>query len=185
MFRKLFLFFFLLAFAFFSRSQVNLVPNGSFEKFKNKSELLTNALPWKNFNSADYYREPIKNDTSKFKGAHTGVAYGGLRFQRDYRELPYVKLSQPLKANTKYKFEMYIRLAYWSNVALQSFGVNFSKNLFKTSDKIDSANSVMFYNKNGVYNKSNRMKITGFYTAVGGEKYMTIGNYVLKLKKDF
>ena len=181
---KIFLIFFILL-SLASYSQKDLVPNGSFEKFKNKSTLINNALPWKNYNSVDYYKTPMKYDTSKYKGAHSGIAYVGLRFQRDYRELPYVKLTQPLKANTSYRFQTYIRLAYWSNVSLKSFGAVFTKGIYNIRDKVDSTTSIIIYNRKGLHDKDKWIQISGYYMAKGGEKYITLGNYVPKVKKDF
>lgn len=164
----------------------NLVPNGSFETSRNKrSNLITNAIPWKNFNTVDYYKEPFKNDTSRFKGARTGKAFTGLRFQKNYKEFPYVKLLQPLKAGVSYKFEAYIRLSYWSNISLKSFGVHFGQNPYKAGEKIDSINSIELYNRKGLNGNGDWIRIAGTFIAKGKEKYITIGNYSDKVKKDF
>lgn len=167
-------------------AQKSLVPNGSFEKFRNKrSNLITNAIPWKNFNTVDYYKEPFKNDTSKFKGARTGIAYCGLRFQKNYKEFPYVKLLQPLKAGTSYKFEAYIRLSYWSDISLKSFGVHFGQNPYRVGEKIDSSNAIVLYNRKGLNENGAWIRVGGTYVAKGKEKFITLGNYSEKVKRDF
>jgi len=164
----------------------NLVPNGSFETSRKKNNnLITNAIPWKNFNSVDYYKEPFKNDTSRFKGARTGNAYGGLRFQKGYKEFPYVKLLQPLKAGVSYKFEAYVRLSYWSNVSLKSLGVFIGQNPYKIGEKLDSTNTIILYNKKGLSDKGAWIRIGGTFVAKGKEKVITIGNYSEKVKKEF
>jgi OOP family OmpA-OmpF porin len=168
------------------KSPQNLVPNGSFETFRKKNNnLITNAIPWKNFNTVDYYKEPFKNDTSRFKGAHAGKAYCGLRFQKGYKEFPYVKLQQPLKAGVSYKFEMYIRLSYWSNVSLKSFGVHIGQNPYKIGEKLDSTNFINLYNRKGLSDNSAWIRVGGTFVAKGKEKFITIGNYSEKVKKDF
>ena len=105
----------------------NLVPNGSFENYRKKSGSIKQAIPWQQIASVDYYQQPLSNDTSKQKGARTGTCYAGLRFQKKYKEFLQVKLADALHRGTTYEFEMYIRLAFWSNTSLKSFGALFSK----------------------------------------------------------
>ncbi|MBN8703865.1 MAG: OmpA family protein [Bacteroidetes bacterium] len=167
------------------RAQTNLLPNPSFEVFKSKSKLITSALPWKNLNSVDYYREPFKADTSKYKGAHSGVGYGGIRFQKAYKEFLFTKLQQPLKKGTVYYFETYVRLSFWSNASIKSFGAYFSKTNYKTSDKVDSSNSVVTFIKKGLFDNDKWIKISGTFRASGGEKIITIGNFTDNFKKEF
>lgn len=166
-------------------AQVNLLPNPSFEIFKSKSKLITSALPWKNLNSVDYYREPFKADTSIYKGAHSGKAYGGIRFQKDYKEFLFTKLQQPLKKGTVYYFEAYIRLAFWSNASIKSFGASFTKTNYKTSDIIDTNNAVINSMRKGLQDNDKWIKISGTFRASGGEKMVTIGNFTDNFKKDF
>lgn len=180
------LLFFAPAYSFAQKPPKDLAPNGSFETSRRKkNNLITNAIPWKNFNTVDYYREPFKNDTSQYKGARTGVAYCGLRFQKGYKEFPYVKLLQPLKAGVSYKFEMFIKLSYWSDVSLRSFGVFFGQNPYKIGEKLDSSNAIILYNRKGLYENGAWIRIGGTYVAKGKEKFITIGNYAEKVKKDF
>ena len=105
----------------------NLVPNGSFENYRKKSGSIRQAIPWAQIASVDYYQEPLSNDTSSQKGAFSGDCYIGLRFQKKYKEFAQVKLADALRRGAVYEFEMHIRLAFWSNASLKSFGVLFSK----------------------------------------------------------
>lgn len=168
-----------------SSAQKDLVPNGSFEKAKNKSPYITAASPWKGLNTVDYYRQPYAGDSSKFKGARTGKCYVGMRFQSDYKEFIFVKLNEPLKKGQTYEYEMYMRVAPWSTVTLRSWGVHFSKNGYKTSDVLSEANSRDTSDRTGLATEDgNWFRVSGTFTAQGGEKVMTIGNFAERIKKD-
>ncbi len=163
----------------------NLVPNGSFENYRKKSDNLKNAIPWKPISSVDYYQQPLRNDTSKCKGARTGECYIGLRLQKKYKEFIEVKLSETLRRGNNYQFECYLRLAFWSNAMLKSFGVYMSKGGMKSvtfPEKecvLDTVNT-----KTGLNGGYCWFKFKGVYKASGGEKYITIGNFAPNLKED-
>lgn len=163
----------------------NLVPNGSFENFRKKSGSIKQAIPWQQIASVDYYQEPISNDTSLSKGARTGNCYAGLRFQKKYKEFLQVKLAEPLHRGTTYEFEMYVRLAFWSNASLKSLGALFSKVGYKSkADAVKTAIIDSVCKKGSFINGYQWFKISGKYLADGGEKYLTIGNFSPNVKKD-
>lgn len=163
----------------------NLVPNGSFENFRKKSGSIKQAIPWQQIASVDYYQEPISNDTSLSRGARTGNCYAGLRFQKKYKEFLQVKLAEALHRGTTYEFEMYVRLAFWSNASLKSFGALFTKTGYKgKSDVVRSALIDSVSKKGSLISGYQWFKITGKYLADGGEKYLTIGNFSPNVKKD-
>jgi OOP family OmpA-OmpF porin len=163
----------------------NLVPNGSFENYRKKSGSIKQAIPWQQIASVDYYQEPISNDTSSSKGARTGTCYAGLRFQKKYKEFLQVKFAEPLHRGTTYEFEMYIRLAFWSNASLKSFGALFTKVGYKSkADVVKSAMIDSVSKKGSFINGYQWFKISGKYMADGGEKYLTIGNFSPNVKKD-
>lgn len=163
----------------------NLVPNGSFENFRKKSGSIKQAIPWQQIASVDYYQEPISNDTSSSKGARTGDCYAGLRFQKKYKEFVQVKFAEPLHRGTTYEYEMYIRLAFWSNASLKSFGALFSKIGYKSkADAVKSSIVDSVCKKGSFINDYKWFKISGKYLADGGEKYLTIGNFSPNVKKD-
>ena len=168
-----------------SFAQKNLVPNGGFEAHKNKRNTsITNAAPWKGIATVDYYLQALKLDTSIYHGPHTGEASVGLRFQLKYKEYLYVKLTQPLKADSVYHIQAYFRLLSISTTALKHLGIYISKKPFVLSDKVDYTNSVYMYEQKGLVNNFNWIKLEGEYTAVGGERYITIGNFVKNTKRD-
>lgn len=163
----------------------NLVPNGNFENYKKKSGSIKSAIPWTQIASVDFYQSPLKDDTTSMRGAYEGECYIGLRFQKHYKEFAQVKLTEPLKYKHLYYFEMQVRLAYWSNAVLKSFGVLFSKTGYKNQKDADKAFMIDTTNiKTGLHNHYKWFKISGYYKAYGGEKYLTIGNFSPEIKKD-
>ncbi|MHB8260678.1 MAG: OmpA family protein [Bacteroidia bacterium] len=170
-----------------SQTLVNktLIPNGSFENYRKKSDNLKVAIPWKPVSSVDYLQAPLSNDTSICKGARTGECYVGLRLQKKYKEFIEVKLSESLKRGNYYQFECYLRLAFWSNAVLKSFGVYISKGgmvsvTYPEKDCVlDTVNT-----KTGLNGGYCWFRVKGIYKASGGEKYVTIGNFSPKLKED-
>lgn len=164
----------------------NIVPNGSFENFRKKSGNIKQAIPWQQIASVDFYQEPISNDTSASKGAKTGMCYAGLRFQKKYKEFIQVKLAEPLHRGVTYEYEMQVRLAFWSNATLKSFGALFSKLGYKSSaDAVKIAIIDTVCKKGGsLINGYKWFKVSGKYLADGGEKFLTIGNFSPNVKKD-
>lgn len=163
----------------------NIVPNGSFENFRKKSGNIKNAIPWQQIASVDYYQEPISNDTAKQRGARTGICYAGLRFQKKYKEFLQVKLAEPLHRGTVYEYEMYVRLAFWSNASLKSFGALFTKMGYKSQGDVVQASLIDSVSKKSSFiNGYQWFKISGKYQADGGEKFLTIGNFSPNVKKD-
>jgi len=169
--------------AFAQQSTTNLVPNGTFENHKNKSNNITNAIPWKNVGTVDYFMGPEKNDTSRFKGAHRGLCYAGLRFQKEYREYMYVQLTEPLEKGVTYHFKMYARLLSNSTVSLKQLGVYFSEDPFKYGMKFFQEEQLDTSNSKGI-NTLNWVPVQGDFVAKGGEKYIIIGNFADEMKKD-
>lgn len=163
----------------------NIVPNGSFENFRKKSGNIKNAIPWQQIASVDYYQEPISNDTTQNKGARTGTCYAGLRFQKKYKEFLQVKLAEPLHRGTVYEYEMYVRLAFWSNASLKSLGALFTKMGYKSQGDVVRAALIDTVSKKASFiNGYKWFKVSGKYQADGGEKYLTIGNFSPNVKKD-
>ena len=167
------------------KPEKNLVPNGSFENYRRKTNNIKQAVPWRPIASIDYYHNPLDNDTTVQKGAFTGDSYTGFRFQKRYKEFLQVKLAEPLHRGTVYEFSMHIRLAYWSNAVLRSFGVLISKAGYSKQADAVKANIIdTIAKKGGLFKAHEWFIIRGIYKADGGEKYITIGNFAPKVKKD-
>ncbi len=163
----------------------NLVPNPSFEFHKGSSAVIKNAVPWLNSGTVDYYLKIDKKDTSVFKGPHTGKCYAGLRFQANYKEYMFVKLTEPLVKGNPYKFEMYVRLLERSTVSVKQLGVYFSDNPFKVGMEFDEEGVVDSTYKKGISGTLRWIPIRGEYIAKGGEKYIIVGNFKTVMKDDF
>lgn len=165
--------------------QKNIVPNGSFENYRKKSGSIKQAIPWQQIASVDFYQEALSNDTSAHKGAYSGTCYAGLRYQKKYKEFMQVKLAEPLRRGSTYQFEMYIRLAWWSNASLKSFGALFTKVGYKGQGDVSKTVMIDTVMKKGsMINNYQWFKISGKYLSDGGEKYLTIGNFSPSIKKD-
>lgn len=181
--KKSLLFLFLISVSHLS-AQKNLVPNGGFEIIKGKSKFISAAPPWKALSTVDHYRVPFFLDTEKYKGPRTGKCYVGLRFQPKYKEYMYVKLEKSLKEGVSYPFELYFRLGPWSNVKLQTFAAYFSKRILTVKDKLDPEFMIDTISKKGLDGEAgNWMRLSGIYTAKGGEKFLTISNFAANTSK--
>jgi OOP family OmpA-OmpF porin len=165
--------------------QKNLVPNGSFENFRKKSGSIKQAIPWTQIASVDFYQAPVEKDTCSMRGGYKSDCYAGLRFQKRYKEFVQVRLAESLHRGTVYEFEMHVRLAYWSNALLKSFGALISKGGYHgQGDAVKSCIIDSICKKGGFINNYQWFTIKGKYKADGGEKYITIGNFFPKVEKD-
>jgi len=169
----------------FAQTEKNLVPNPSFEKHRNKSTIIKNAIPWQGQGTVDYYIKTDKLDTSLFKGAHTGTCYAGLRFQPNYKEYMYVKLLAPLERGKTYNFKMYVRLMGVSTVTVKQLGVYFSDDNFKIGMTFESEGILDSTDIKGISGTLGWIPIQGEYKAHGREKFIIIGNFKTKMKEDF
>ncbi len=174
---------------------VNLVPNGSFEATTGKvkkvgaidevtgwtsptgakadvflpNKLLTINVP------ENMFGKEVAKEGSNYVGI---VAYSyNDKVPRSYAM---VKLDTPLKKGVRYCVTFNVSLAEASKYACNQLGANFSNKPFATETKtsiIDAAHVQHRDNKiiNATYNWE---KICGVYEAKGGEKYLTIGNFI-------
>ena len=176
---------FILTIGHATQAQKNLVPNGGFEAHKSKrNKSISNAAPWGGVFSVDYYLSALDVDTSRFKGPHSGEACVGLRFQLKYKEFLFVKLLDKLKPGEVYHFEAFFRLFAGSPNSLKHMGVVFSKKPLTFKETIDSTNSLFIENKKGLNNNFDWVKLSGEFKAKGGERYITLGNFVHSTRKD-
>lgn len=165
----------------------NLVPNSSFESYKGKTPkpVIKSAKPWLNVGTVDFYIKTPKEDTSVFKGPHSGKCYTGMRFQSKYKEYAYVKLAEPLKKGRTYFFSMYVRLLDVSTVSIKQLGVYFSDSPFKMGMVFNKDGLIDTTYKGGLAGGFGWIPITGKYMAHGKEKYLIIGNFTTNTKEDF
>jgi OmpA-OmpF porin, OOP family len=167
------------------KPEKNLIPNGSFENYRKRSGDVRKAIPWQPIETIDYYQNPLTNDTTAQKGAYNGSCYVGFRFRKKYKEFLQVRLVEPLHRGTIYEFKMQVRLAFWSNAILRSFGGLFTKGGYKgQKDALRSSMVDTVCPQGGLMDGFRWFEIKGFYKADGGEKYLTIGNFSPEIKKD-
>ncbi len=165
--------------------QKNLIPNGSFENYRKKSSDVRRAIPWRQIQTIDYYHQALDNDTTFDRGAYQGYSYTGFRFRKKYKEFLQVKLAEPLHRGTIYEYKIHLKLAYWSNAQLRSFGALFTKGGYRGQKDVykgSMVDTVAF--KGGLQNGYRWFEVKGYYKSDGGEKYITIGNFSPSINKD-
>ncbi len=177
----------------------NLVPNPSFEEYTycpdSAVSPIENAYPWEipsGWYSPDYFNScttgmySIPNNWFGYQEAFNGDAYIGLLTYghntnyvncREYIQAP---LISELLPNHTYKVKFYISLADNFRYATDKIGAYFSVNPVNGDSShsvIDSIPQVCNISGNIITDTTKWVEISGDYTAFGGEKYITIGNF--------
>ncbi|HET6990742.1 MAG TPA: OmpA family protein [Bacteroidia bacterium] len=143
-----------------------------------------------NTGSPDYFNRTSDYLYNQYGGpkSHSGTAiagaviYGG---KKEYREYIMGEFSSPLEACVTYDFSIAIALASYSGMTVGEIGVYFSNG--KVADnkssaalklipqiRIDSTNQKNIQGEWIVFHET--------YTAIGGERYLTIGNFLADKK---
>lgn len=154
--------------------------------------------------SADYYNICGSRDCGVprnklgIQDAHFGNGFCGIYCSKtDYREYLQTELKEPLRAGEMYRVSFYVSLSEYSSGAVATIGA-----LFTTERIGDTLRSVLMdksikqlapgisqtvatYFEPQVVNDYDRvlddtkawMQISGVFTAKGGERFMTIGNF--------
>ena len=176
---------------FCSKAQ-NLVPNYSFENYSScpiSSSQVTLAIPWvaaTSTCSTDYYNAcssalNVPNYTGGYQLAKTGVAYAGMWFLQspNLREYLQVKLDSALKSNKCYYVKFYVNQPDYITESINNIGANLSAiPPYSTSYNVQNLPVHIMNGGNPIISDSiNWVKISGYYTALGGEQYLTIGNF--------
>jgi len=161
----------------------NLIPNGSFENYRNCPEhdnQLQEAPPWYNPNRAtpDFYHQCFQAGQMQLQ-PHTGAGVAHLFFDQGWAEYLAVPLTRALDAGQCYYFEMYVALETPKKYLTQSLGVALSEQPIKgtttglmpapaqiTEDQLRTTDAPLQWKR-----------VFGVVTARGGERYLTIGNF--------
>jgi len=176
----------------------NLVPNSSFEEYSTcptKYNQFNRLDDWFNATggSPDYLN--VCADSASLAGVpfnlgghqepRTGSGYAGLftRFwgtnlnHREYIEVP---LISPLSADSCYRFEMFINLGTDSHITTDAIGIYFSNTMVFDQDNymLLPLKPQISNNTGWILDTLNWVSISGEYYASGGEKYLTIGNFL-------
>lgn len=188
--------------------QLNLVPNPGFEynlssivnkgynQVREPKYPLTYGWIQPTTGTSDFWNSPECKVKMKKNGwvmqmppARTGKAHAGLllnshrkfNFSRKvYGEYLQTRLLEPLQQGQSYYFECYVMLDQKSGWSAPNIGAYFS------SDAITSPNYYYLKETPQVVNTDQHLlavrgewkKISGFFTARGNEKYMTVGTFV-------
>jgi hypothetical protein len=179
----------------FVYSQINLVPNSSFEdtvEYSLSSNLLEDFIEdWRgglgyfNINHTSWFGSVPANQAGN-QYPRTGDAYCGiysnLKYTIPIRQYIQTKLKQQLLVNKKYRVAFYVSLgdAYHANT--NSIGAYFSADSFFVS--YGNFTGLMNYTpqiQNDVHNdlssKINWTLVCDTFIATGNERYITIGNF--------
>ncbi len=180
-------------------AQQNLVPNGSFEELNN--DTCPNATS--NFNAyMQHWFQPSQGTSDVnnacatvlsgrnvpqaalgFQYAQDGVGYSGALIfapsNPNYREYIAVGLLDTLKGGVNYCIKFYVALSEVYPKNISSVGVHFSPDSIYQNNGNPLQVSPQFENFNGnfINDTSAWTLIKGNYAAVGGEKYIYIGNF--------
>ena len=190
------LFSFLFADNYFS--QVNLVPNWSFEdtvSCPTSVGQLNNTPFWfpANTGTPDYYNQcatlvsnaSVPQNGFGYQYAKTGVAYTGvLTYQAGFSPREYIeaKLLDSLQQGKKYCVSFYVSLA--SGAPIDAFHAVFSTDTIFGNLLTNLPNQPDISNPSGnmISDTAVWVLISGTYIASGGEKYITIGNFKGKIQ---
>ncbi|CAN5257509.1 hypothetical protein BH09BAC5_BH09BAC5_19580 [soil metagenome] len=169
-------------------AQGNLVPNPSFELNSGcpaaPAQLyLTND--WKNPTTAspDYYDTcsaivGVPDNLIGSQMAHSGKAYAGsIIFEGNYTEYIQSQLTDSLKFGKSYCVEYFVSLAGGSEFASIGPQAYFSNDSIRSSATGIFPYSPQIVFGNIIYDTTNWVRISGEFTASGGEDYLTLGNY--------
>ena len=172
----------------------NLVPNPSFETYTacpTAPSQLGNAVPWKGTNNqSDYYNAcasmpyNVPYEGVGFQYARTGNAFAGQWFLNgygvNYREYMQVQLTNTLVTGQCYLVKFYVNnQGAGLKLANNNFAAHVSMNGYATTGSpATSYTPQIFLTNNPIIKDSlNWREIGGIYTAIGGEEFITIGNF--------
>ena len=161
----------------------NLIPNGSFETYRNcprLDNLLGEATPWYNPNKAtpDFYHQCFQTGQMALP-PHSGQGLARLFFDRGWEEYVGVRLKKPLLADSCYFFEMFIATDTPDKYLTETIGAALSNQPLTgaTTDAIIVTPQVLDRQPKNSIARLQWQRITGSITAKGGEEYITIGSF--------
>jgi OmpA-OmpF porin, OOP family len=194
-------------------AQVNLVTHPGFEQYKKCPENPNNQLVtgfellprWFTVSDAspDYFNSCSKSERvnvpKNFAGnmkARSGNGYIGLILKSDpryyrgsanYTEHIQNRLASPLKKDKYYCFEIWMCLGKNSTIAAKDFGVYFSKEKITFPNPPDTLPRahIQFEGDEFLTSTGRWVPLRGVYKARGGERFLTIGNFIPWHEKRF
>ncbi len=171
----------------------NIVPNSSFESID------TCNLMSYGFNALQFWDSPtdgspdvfntcaflptnysVPSNAFGFQHPNTGSGYAGSLFfteNASIREYIQVQLDSVLMASRKYCVSFYVSLSNKSGVAVNNIGLYFSSTHTYVSTNFRLNFIPQINNTTVIIDSLNWTLISGEYIALGGEKYIIIGNF--------
>lgn len=179
-----------------AEAQINLVPNPSFEDTLNcdSFKFYQASLPWFTPTNCtpDYYHgvnpscgnSAIQNPTG-YQLPYDGIAYVGMFFAKPLnssvgtREYITTELIDTLTAGKEYQLIFFVSRANMYYLATDDIGAYISQQAPSGSGCFHLPFIPQIENPQGniITDSTNWTSISGLYTAIGGEKYLTIGNF--------
>jgi hypothetical protein len=180
-----------------SCAQINLVKNSSFEDTIKCPDVWGYLDPYVYYwndptgCTSDYYNSCASygtgcsvpaNAPDMFQYPMTGNAYCGVYAYAQYglvRDYVQGQLSDSMIAGEKYIISFHVSLANISRYGVNSFGAYLSKDSVSGTGCNNLPYSPQIFNSPFTFLKDTLgwMEISDDYTAIGGEKYITIGNF--------
>jgi len=170
----------------------NVVSNPSFEVHNDcTTPNISNAPPWTGptTNSTDYLNICIGNVPSPGAGYYqwprTGNAYAGFHAAfngSNYREYSQTLLTNPLVIGICYYIEFYINLANRVSVGVNNIAAHLSNTTYPTNVSfpgtvLNLTPHALKFGNPVITDTLNWVKVSGVYTATGGENYIIIGDF--------
>lgn len=176
----------------------NLVPNGSFEDYKNcpgsysLSPSGFEAISWKAIStgSPDYFNTCSEGEAAvpynwagvsePYDGyGYTGI-YTWMNTDNNYREYLHCKLIEPLVRDSIYQIKFHYKLSSYSKFSTDRIGFLISDSLkfFSHDHTLDITPTVSFIQDSALTVNTGTWEIASAeYHAKGNEQYLTIGNF--------
>ncbi len=174
----------------------NLVPNNSFEVYDtcpDNTGQIRYAIPWVDPTNAssDYFDTcspfniaHVPNNYVGIQNAKDGNAYAGfvayVNSLTNRREYVQVELTDTLKNNTCYRLIFYVSIAEAGMYGVNTLSAYFSNTAITgcVNCFLSFTPQFLYYDVSGLIgNDTTWYKVEGTFTASGGERFMTIGNF--------
>ena len=189
--KRIILFVLLWTSGLFGFSQINLIPNPSFEARTNcpyEQNQLNFCDHWFNVSSSNEYfhlctTNPIFSQWLTKDGGEPprtdSAMIGSIVFGGNYREYPGVKLAQPLERDTTYCLQLWISLANGAGHYIDRFDAILTQDIPVVNDPLHPAvilaSPTIILATHHLNNDDGWERIDTTYCASGGEEYLTLG----------
>jgi len=165
----------------------NLVPNGSFEEFRDcpgrSLRSITAGSP-DYFNTCSEGEAAVPYNWAGVSEPFDGFGYAGIytwmNLPKNYREYLHCKLNEPLIRDSLYQVEFRYKLSSYSKFSTDRIGLLLSDSLknFSHDRPLDIKPTFSFVKDSALTPETGAWELAlAEYRAKGGEQYLTIGNF--------